>query len=92
MFHELFVRLGFQPAGVVEKERFYAHLFWHHRKCKVAFDSVHGIGRFIEVETMAEPCDYEMALGCLEALALELELNACERRSYLELVLDQISA
>jgi adenylate cyclase class 2 len=91
-FGKLFSLLGFLPVAVVRKERFHADLTWQDRNCKVAFDDVEGIGKYIEVETMAEPEDYEAAKACLDSLAATLGLADGERRSYLELVWERISA
>ena len=50
-------------------------------------DDVEDVGRFIELEIVAEDKDYEKASQILSRIAAELDLGVTERRSYLEQLL-----
>ncbi len=86
-FRELFVSLGFQPAGEVHKVREEARLTRGEHNVVVALDSVTGAGAFVEIEIEAEEAGIAAAQQTLAELAAELSLLQHERRSYLELIL-----
>ena len=79
--------LGFRPVASVCKRRETFHLVWQGRDFELALDDVDGVGRFVELETIAEPADLAAAQERLHSLAARLGLSQSERRSYLELLL-----
>jgi adenylate cyclase class 2 len=80
---DLFTRLGFTRAMVVQKERTSLEL----DGVDVSLDLVEGLGAFIELELMSEG----MAEAEPKVLGLlsRLGLTRTERRSYLELLLEK---
>lgn len=85
---ELLEALGFRPVATVAKRRQPARVHWQGMEVDVARDSVAGLGEYLELEILASEADVPQARACLESLAHELGCGACERRSYLELLLD----
>jgi len=86
-FRELFVSLGFKPAGEVHKVRVEARLTSGAHQVVAALDTVTGAGEFVELEIEADEAGVAAAQKTLAALAAELPLTQHERRSYLELLL-----
>ncbi len=86
-FASLLEALGFRPVAEVRKQRRIARLQWQGFPLEVALDDVQAVGRFVELETAADPADAEAAKAALASLAGRLGLEANERRSYLELLL-----
>ena len=80
--------VGFRPVGTVEKLRHAWALVRADRTVEIALDDVVGLGRFVELETLADDRDFPAARGLLLALAGELELSAAERRGYLTMLLE----
>jgi adenylate cyclase class 2 len=79
--------LGYRPVAVVRKVR-EMYRFDHAGFALVAcFDAVEGVGRFIELEAVADEKDAAAAQAAVEAAADELGLTAHEPRSYLRMVL-----
>lgn len=76
--------LGFQPAGRVAKDRELLEL----DGLTLALDRVEGLGAFVEIEQVVEE-DVDAAREEVLALADELGLDDRERRSYLELLLEE---
>lgn len=76
--------LGFEPAAVVRKVR----REFSHRGCRIALDTVDGLGEFVEVEARAREGDREevehRARRVLAELGLDPERQI--RASYLELM------
>lgn len=83
--------LGFTPVATVTKHRSLCHLQREGFSIEIALDDVDGLGTFAELEVkgIQEPSDLELAKQRLEELAHELSLSEVERRSYLELLLEQ---
>ena len=82
-------KLGFQPTALVRKVR---QEFPYQRDgfaMTVCFDEIDEIGRFVEVEILAEPDKRDQAEKTLQAVAAELGLSQVEPRSYLGMVLEK---
>ena len=81
--------LGNRPTAVVRKRR----TIWYFRRAgcdlQVCLDEVDEVGRFVEVEIVAAPEQRMQAEQVLQTVAAELGLHACERRSYLEMLLER---
>lgn len=84
---QLLIALGFRAVRCVEKERESWEVSWKGLAVEVALDDVAGLGRFVELETMADEQSWEEARDRLLEMADELNLGQSERRSYLELLL-----
>jgi adenylate cyclase, class 2 len=81
--------LGFTVAGEVCKLRRKAHIDWQSQSVEVSLDDVQQLGTFAELELIVDADGIEAARACLTSLAEVLKLEAGERRSYLELLLDR---
>lgn len=81
--------LGFRAVRKVVKRRTPHHLDWDGRVVELAVDDVEGLGRFLELETLAAEPDWESARDSLLRLAEHLGLKQSERRSYLQLLLSE---
>src|SRR5262249_52746424 len=86
---ELFRHLGYRPVAVVRKRRRQFPLTRQGFAMSVCLDEVDGLGRFAEVEIVAEESDLARAQAVLLETAAALGLQKVERRSYLALVLGQ---
>lgn len=86
-FLTLFRHLGYRSTAMVRKRR--KLLEWHRDgfTLHACLDDVEGVGRFIELEIVAEETDYEAARATVFRTAEELKLGATETRSYLEQLL-----
>lgn len=80
----LLLALGFEPAGRVVKHREVYRL----DELTVTLDRVEGLGDFVEIETVVQE-GVDEAREAVLALAEELGLTETERRSYLELLLEE---
>jgi adenylate cyclase, class 2 len=87
-FAELLTALGFTAAGTVRKQRQPGILTWQSHEVGVALDAVEGLGSFVELEIGATDEMLPSAKAALASLQLQLGLSNIERRSYLELLLD----
>jgi adenylate cyclase class 2 len=87
-FVELLDVLGFRWVAEVRKQRRSAVVMWQGTQIEVLLDEVEGLGEFVELEMIAEEDSLACAKAVLQSLADHLELANCERRSYLELLLD----
>ncbi|MBX3440560.1 MAG: class IV adenylate cyclase [Planctomycetaceae bacterium] len=85
----LLAGLGFREVGTVFKHRRSCGLEWEGLPVKLVLDHVESLGEFVEIETIACAADWPAARDALHRLAAHLGLSAPERRSYLELVLEQ---
>jgi adenylate cyclase, class 2 len=56
---------------------------------EVCLDDVGAIGRYVEIEVMAEPAKAEEAKTAVRQTAADLGLTDHERRSYLRLLLEK---
>lgn len=88
-YGELLAALGFRAVREVRKTRRPGQLFHHGMPVEVAWDTIAGLGEFLELELVVEEQFVEDARAVLLDLAGELHLGNPERRSYLELLLAQ---
>lgn len=86
-FAELLTALGFKPVMVVRKSRRSFELDHQGEKIHGAWDEVHGVGTFVELELTADDAGLAEAKRIIASLADDLGLGPSERRSYLELLL-----
>jgi adenylate cyclase class 2 len=86
-FRRLVQHLGYRPTGVVKKRRTGYDFHRDGFALQVCCDEVELLGRFVEVEIVAEPDQKQRAQEVLLRVAAELGLSASEPRSYLEMVL-----
>ena len=86
---ELLGALGFRSVADVRKQRRYGRLKRGTWMAEIVLDEVEGVGTYCEIELQAEDGELESAKSCLADIAKELALDAAERRSYLELLLDR---
>jgi adenylate cyclase class 2 len=86
-FLALFTHLGYRRTAVVRKRRRIYDLDRAGFRVHVCLDDVEGVGRFVELEIVAEEAGEAEALAVLARTAAELELQDGETRSYLEQLL-----
>jgi adenylate cyclase class 2 len=86
---ELLQSLGFRTVRAVEKTRVPHALTWRGHQFEVALDSVRRLGEFLELELLADEAHWQEARDVLLELAGTLGLSGSERRSYLQLLLEQ---
>ncbi len=84
----LFAALGYEQVMTVRKNRSVYHLSRDGFDLEVCFDSVEGVGEFVELEILVDEAQYEAAKAVLLATAAELGFTEQERRSYLGMVLE----
>ena len=65
-----------------------AGVVWEGNEIDVSLDDVQGLGLFLELEMSATDDDLDDARAALASLAQHLKLEAGERRSYLEMLLE----
>lgn len=83
----LLAELAYRPVAVVRKHRRVYELQRDGFTLHVCLDEVEQVGRFAEVEIVADENDLDRAREVLRRVAGELGLTRSERRSYLELLL-----
>jgi adenylate cyclase class 2 len=88
-FRELLKILGFEPVRGVEKTRAVYDLKCEGRDLELAVDAVDGLGTYLEIESLAQASDREAARDIILRLAENLGLKNPERRSYLQLLIQQ---
>jgi adenylate cyclase class 2 len=88
-FAELLQSLGFKPVAIVRKNRRAFHIRHEGREVEGALDDVDGVGTFAELELQADDAGLDEAKQIISKLAGELKLGPQERRSYLEMLLEQ---
>ncbi|MEX2306969.1 MAG: class IV adenylate cyclase [Pirellulales bacterium] len=86
-FSELLFALGFTPVAVVRKKRRAFRVEVSGRHIDGALDEVENVGRFVELELLADDASLEEAKRMIAELAAQLDLGPSERRSYLEMLL-----
>jgi adenylate cyclase class 2 len=86
-YGKLLAALGFRAVREVRKTRRPGQLFHHGMPVEVAWDTIAGLGQFLELELVVEDQFVADAQAVLLDLAGELHLGKPERRSYLELLL-----
>jgi adenylate cyclase, class 2 len=90
-FSELLIALGFRSVAEVRKCRRNLQLVWQDRRVEIALDAVDDVGNFVELELSVDETETAAAKACIASLAAELALTVSERRSYLELLLENKS-
>lgn len=88
-FREILEALGFREVRAVEKRRTAWRFAKSGRDFELTLDEVTGLGLFVEIETLADPDQKDVAQEILLQLARELDLGTPERRSYLALLLER---
>ena len=78
--------LAFAKCAVCKK-RLPFKLTWEDRPLELALDDVEGLGRFLEIEAIADEQSKDAARDCILNLSRKLGLKNSERRSYLSLLL-----
>ncbi len=86
-FRQLVQHLGYRPTAVVKKRRTVHDFERDGFALQVCCDEVETLGRFVEIEIVAEPEKKQRAEAILLDVAHDLGLTTSERRSYLEMVL-----
>jgi adenylate cyclase class 2 len=84
---ELLLALGFVHVAEVRKQRQSFQLVRGAWTVEVSLDEIRDLGRFAELEILADESDREAACQQLAQVAEELGLTQVERTSYLELLL-----
>ena len=88
-FVSLFEALGFERVIEVRKTRRKADVPWQGKIVEAVLDEVATLGRFVELELSADATGIDAAKSCVADLACQLGLTRNERRSYLELLLEE---
>jgi adenylate cyclase class 2 len=83
----LLISLGYRPVTTVRKKRRVYQFQRDGFDVEACFDTVEGVGEFVELEILAEEAVYETAKATLLSAAADLGLVEKEPRSYLGLVL-----
>ena len=86
-FRRMAQHLGYRPTAVVKKRRTCFDFQRDGFALQACFDEVELLGRFVEIEIVAEPEQRQRAQTVLLQVVGELGLPASEPRSYLEMVL-----
>jgi adenylate cyclase class 2 len=86
-FCQMVQHLGYRPTAVVKKRRTIYAFERGGFALQACLDEVETLGRFVEIEIVAEPAQKERAQETLLAVVRDLGLPASEPRSYLEMVL-----
>jgi adenylate cyclase, class 2 len=86
-FARMLVALGFTPVTVVLKERRSFELNHAGRPVAGTFDTVEGLGTFVELELVTDEAGLAEAQRVVSTLAQQMQLGPSERRSYLEMLL-----
>jgi pantoate--beta-alanine ligase len=84
---QLLVDLGYRPVAIVRKRRRSYHLNRGEFVFTVCLDDVEDVGRFAEVEVLAEEDQAAAAQAALTGLAGDLGLTQVEQRAYLTMLL-----
>src|SRR5690349_9367631 len=91
-FAELLESLGFKPVAVVRKRRRRFEVEFNGKRVEGALDDVDGVGEFVELELLADDAGMEESKRTVSKLADELQLGSVERRSYLEMLLENVAS
>jgi adenylate cyclase, class 2 len=86
-YRRLVQHLGYRPTAVVKKRRTIYEFTRDGFALQACCDEVETLGKFVEIEIVAEPAQKERAQEVLLRVVRELGLPASEPRSYLEMVL-----
>lgn len=85
---DLFLSLDFRFAGEVKKKRSCFHGRKDEFNIELSFDEVESLGKFVEIEIVAQKSDQEQATAILLNLAKSLGLVHLEKKSYLTMCLN----
>ena len=91
-FRQLVQHLGYRPTAIVKKRRTVFDFARDGFALQACCDEVETLGRFVEIEIVAEPAQQQRAEAVVLEVARELGLPASEQRSYLEMVLAKQSS
>lgn len=80
--------LGYKLVAMVKKRRQFFTGIWQGGNVTVCFDTVSGLGSYIELEQVVDEAEADKVAPRLHDLASNLGLNDQEPRSYLRLVLE----
>lgn len=86
-FLQLFQYLGYRSTAIVRKRRRIYEWTRGGFAIHACLDDIEKLGRFVELEIVAEDRDYEAARTIVLEVAAELQLGSTETRSYLEMLL-----
>ena len=86
---EILRRLGFTDVATVRKRRTPYRLSWEGRAIEIVLDDVEQLGRFVEIEAIADEADRDAARDSVLRLAKRLGLENPQRKSYLRQLLEQ---
>jgi adenylate cyclase, class 2 len=86
-FCQLVQYLGYRPTAIVKKRRTVYEFERDGFALQACCDEVETLGRFVEIEIVAESGKKQRSEAILLDVARELGLSVSERRSYLEMVL-----
>jgi adenylate cyclase class 2 len=86
-FCALVQHLGYRPTAIVRKQRTTHDIHRDGFDLQICFDEVERLGRFIEVEIVAEESRRDQAQQVLMQVARALGLDQIEPRAYLRMVL-----
>ena len=84
----LLTALGYTPVTTVRKKRRVYTFTRDGFDMEACFDTLDGVGAFVELEILADEAQYEAAKAVLLAAAADLGLSEQEKRSYLAMVLE----
>ena len=84
---KLFTALGYRPVAVVRKTREQFRFRRDGFDLAACFDDVAQVGRFVELEVVADESRADAAAAAVQAAAAELGLTEPEPRSYLGMLL-----
>jgi adenylate cyclase class 2 len=84
---QLLQHLGYRPVAIVRKRRVVGHLKRDGFALEVCLDEVDRVGKFVEVEIVADESALDAGRAVLLHTAAALGLTNSERRSYLEMLL-----
>jgi adenylate cyclase class 2 len=90
-FRRLVQSLGYRSTAVVKKRRTIFEFERGGFKLQACLDEVETLGRFVEVEIVADASRRDQAEQLLLQIARELGLPKSEPRSYLEMVLAKLA-
>lgn len=85
---KLILALGYRPTAVVTKQRETYALDRDGFELHLCFDHLGAVGRFIEIEIVADEGRAAAAEAVIRAVATDLNLTEHEPRAYLRMVLD----
>ena len=84
-WNALLQAIGFRAVAELRKTRCMAGLVFQEQECVLTLDHIDGLGDFIELETIAEQDQLDVARKHIQSLAVTLGLSDPIRESYLEL-------